>query len=87
MAVNGQNLEMMKLLIDNGADINEKDNFHDTILMNAVRENFVDGINLLLDNNVDVSAINDDNKTALMIAEEFAEYNDPEILEILKHHN
>ena len=45
MAVNGQNLEMMKLLIDNGADINEKDNFHDTILMNAVRENFVDGIN------------------------------------------
>ena len=80
MAVNGHNLEIMKLLIEHGADVNEKDNSNTTIIMNAVNENFVEGVKLLLEHNADISPVDDLNQTVFTIAEEFDE---KEIIDLL----
>ena len=48
--------------------------------MNAVNENFVEGVKLLLEHNADISPVDDSNQTVFTIAEEFDE---KEIIDLL----
>lgn len=63
--------EIVKLLIDNGADVNAKTNFNSTALHYAViNGNSIENIKFLIDNGADVNAKNYEGKTALEIYKE-----------------
>ncbi len=70
--------EDVRLLLDNGADINAKDNGGFTSLMGASWMDHTEIVELLLENGADVNAKNNDGQTALMIVcdcdEEFMDY-------------
>lgn len=75
------NLEMVQLLIDNGADVSITDSTGDTVLLKAIlSEKSYDIIKLLIKNGADVNKANNDKGTPLMKA---AQYNLPEIVKLL----
>ncbi len=55
----------LKALLDEGADVNAKDNYGRTVLMSAVERNRVEMIKALLERGADVNAKDDMGKTAL----------------------
>jgi hypothetical protein len=57
------------VLIDNGADVNAKDNDGWTALMYAAFSGYTETAEVLIDNGADVNAKDNDGLTALMIAE------------------
>jgi len=59
-------LEIVKFLIQNGADVNAEDKYGFTPLMYAASQYNPAVVKLLLDNNADVNAQNKDKKTPLM---------------------
>lgn len=74
-------LEVAKVLIENGAKLNDIDENGDTLLMNTISfptathihnspkiHAGIDGIRLLLENGVDINATNKQGQTALMVA-------------------
>lgn len=73
--------EIAKQLIDNGADVNIKNNNGFTALMSASMNNHIDIVKLLLDNNADVNVNN--GNTALTMAGRFGYI---EIVKILKQY-
>ena len=60
--------EVVKLLIDNGADLNHKSNHGDTALMYAARDGHTDVVKFLIDNGVDLNHKNNVGGTALICA-------------------
>ena len=58
-------IDVVKLLLLEGADINRQDEFKDTPLHNAARYNNTEVARLLLDNRADVNIENNDNETPL----------------------
>ena len=60
--------EVVKLLIDNGADLNHKSNHGDTALMYAARDGHTDVVKFLIDNGVDLNHKNNGGVTALIYA-------------------
>ena len=61
----GGNLEMVKLLVENGADINAKNHYSKTALMIASEYNDIETVKYLVENGADVNAKNEDGKTAI----------------------
>ena len=59
---------LVELLLDNGANVDERDKFGMTPLMRAAQHGRTDVVNFLLDNDADVNAINNYGWNALMIA-------------------
>ena len=65
---NKKGLEIIQILLENGADVNLPDNFGWTPLMFAVEYSNLEIVRLLLNKNADVNSINKDGLTVLMIA-------------------
>jgi ankyrin repeat protein len=61
-------LEIMKLLIFHGADVNSKNDSGNTPLIWASKFGYLEIVKLLIDNNADVISKNKDGKTPLIIA-------------------
>ena len=62
------NLELVKYLVDNKADVNSKNKDSDTPLHNSCRNNSFEIVNYLVDNKANLNAKDKDNKTPLEIA-------------------
>ena len=67
-AVNKGNLEVAKLLLENGADVDARDNLGDTICINVAGKGNLEVIKLLLENGADVNAKGMFSPTPLMNA-------------------
>ena len=79
------NIDIMKLLIGNGADVNLKNKMNMTALTIAVISNKIEAVKLLLDNGAEIdipSTIND--KTPMMFAKE---NQNKEIIELLQEYS
>ena len=80
-AAKSNSLDVAKLLIDKGADVNLKDdNTGATALMHAVGHGNLDMVKLLIENKADINAVDKASQTALMIA---AMNGYPEIAKLL----
>ena len=76
-----ENLEMVKLLIDNGADVSSEADNGKTVLLEAIlSEKSYDIVKLLIEKGADVNRSNDDKQTPLMKA---AQYNLPAVVKLL----
>ena len=62
------NLELVKYLVDNKADVNSKNKSSDTPLHNSCRNNSFEIVNYLVNNKANLNAKDKDNKTPLEIA-------------------
>ena len=62
----GGKLEIVKLLIDKGADINAKDDIGQTVLIDAAWGGSLDVVKFLIDKGLDVNAGNQGGMTVLM---------------------
>ncbi len=82
------NLEMVKLLIANGADVNQKNFRGMTALMAAAIDGIPSVVRYLLEQGADVNAVDKDGTTALMCAEGRRAYFDAsdreEIIQVLR---
>jgi ankyrin repeat protein len=65
-----QNVEILKLLIESGADVDAADDQGNTGLMEGARENIGQVVTILLEHHANVNRINQDQKSALMQAAE-----------------
>ena len=75
--------EVLALLIDNGAEVDEKNKFGETALMNAARWGHPLNAAFLIDAGADINAKTKSGETAL----EFATYSHhKEVVELLKMH-
>ena len=70
-------IEIIKILIENGADINIQNKNGTSALIFACENNNFDMVKFLIDNNVDINSINKNGKSAIDIT------NNPEIKKIL----
>lgn len=75
LATSNCNLEMMKFFIEKGLDVNETDFYDDTTLHTVIKSSTnkkdkLASVELLLANGADISAIGDERKTPLQLAEE-----------------
>lgn len=80
----GNNNEIVKALIQAGADVNATTHTGQTVLMIAVRENDINSVKLLIQAGADVNAKDVFGETALTIANK---YKHTEIIDILKETN
>jgi ankyrin repeat protein len=76
-------LDIVKLLIENGADINAKNEYDYNSLMLASKNGFIDVVSLLINNGADINVENEYGSTALTYA---FKYNNKYIIELLKKH-
>jgi ankyrin repeat protein len=86
-AIPGQHPEIVRLLIENGADVNTKDGFGDTVLMFACEQGHLDLANFLLESGADIHQVNTNvfrGKTALMGA---AGAGQAEVVKLLLAHH
>ena len=67
-AVMAKNSEIIKFLIEKGADINAPDKGGQTSLMYAVQNNFIDIANLLIEKDANIDAQDNNGQTVLMFA-------------------
>ncbi|MCL2334850.1 MAG: ankyrin repeat domain-containing protein [Endomicrobia bacterium] len=77
---NMQNLETVKLLIANGADVNAKNSFGDTPLLSYAYRSNADIIKVLIDAGADVNASSKKGETPLMRAAKFNDINVAKLL-------
>ncbi len=86
-ALPGQHKEIARLLIENGADVNTKDGFGDTVLMFACEQGHLDLADFLLERGADINQVNTKvfrGQTALMSA---ARAGQVEAVKLLLAHN
>ena len=83
-AINRGNSDILRLLIDAGADVNGESNIDRSPLFRAIRDGDKEKVRLLLENGADVNITNDEGETALHSA---ALYGNKEILELLLDYN
>jgi ankyrin repeat protein len=81
-------LEMVKLLVANGANVNQKNFRGATALMGAATDGPASVVSYLIENGADVKARDDDGHTALMYAEnqkqEFGATDRDEVIQLLR---
>ncbi|WP_164968144.1 ankyrin repeat domain-containing protein [Arcobacter sp. CECT 8986] len=63
IAARNNNVEIAKLLIDNNAKLDEKDNFKDTALLDAIKNNYIDMSKLLICNGANINIKDEQNLT------------------------
>jgi hypothetical protein len=63
-------LDVIKLLLGHGADIDATDDLGETALMEAAKRGYLDAVRLLVDEGADKSLVSSENKTALVYARE-----------------
>jgi ankyrin repeat protein len=83
----GQHKEIVRLLIENGADVNTKGGFGDTVLMFACEQGHLDLADFLLERGADINEVNNKvflGRTALMGA---AWYGQVEAVKLLLAHD
>ena len=69
MATRFNRTDVIKRLVDEGADVNRRDRYdEDTPLHWAARNNYTEVVRLLLDNGADINLKNFDNKTPFHVA-------------------
>jgi ankyrin repeat protein len=76
-------LEIVKILLDKGADVNTKDNYGSTALMMASRDGRIEVVKLLLSKKADANAKDEDGDTALIKA---TNEGNTEMMDLLKSH-
>ena len=81
--ING-NIEVVKLLLENGADVNLVEKYSYNALICACFNGYTEIVKLLLEYNADVNMVNKWGMTALMWAEQ---NESTEIIELLNKHN
>ena len=82
MQLSWANLDAAQMLLENGADVNTKDDWGSTPLMNAVySESGIETVQLLLDNGADPTLKDSEGKTAYDYA---VENKDAELRDLLK---
>jgi ankyrin repeat protein len=69
-AVNNSNIEIVKLLLENKAEVNWKDGFQTTALIYAASKGNKDMVILLLDNGADINANDGQGNTVFSAAKE-----------------
>ncbi len=74
------NFDVIKTLIEHGADVNIVNGYKNTALMHAVEKNNADIVQLLLENKADMEVKNRNGYTALMIAIEKSSYESAQLL-------
>ena len=67
-SIRGDDLEIVKYLLENGADINAKDNYGTTALMKASSNGQLEIVQFLIENGADINIKNNEGKTALDVA-------------------
>jgi ankyrin repeat protein len=77
-----ENIEVMKLLLEKGADVNLKNKMNMTALTMAVISNKQDAVKLLLENKADIHLKNYRGVTVLDVAKKTK--NNPEMIKLLK---
>jgi ankyrin repeat protein len=75
--------KVVKVLIENGADVNAQDDDGDTPLSNALYQRHMEIIKELIKNGADVNIKVDNGRTPLHIASDWLGLQNPEIIEIL----
>lgn len=80
-AAYGNYIDLLKLLLKNGADVNSVAKGGYTALLGATGLGIVEVVKFLIDNGADINAKNEQGKTALMIVEEHKKLK---IVELLK---
>ncbi|WP_210463126.1 ankyrin repeat domain-containing protein [Rufibacter roseolus] len=80
-AVNNSNIEIVKLLIANQAQIDWKDGFNTTALMYAASKGNKEVVELLLASGADVNATDGDGNTVLTAAKES---KNPEVISLIE---
>ena len=68
VACSGGNLDLLRLLIENKADLDRKSNVGDTGLVLAAREGHFECVNMMMEAKADVACKNYDDDTALTTA-------------------
>jgi len=74
IACENEYLEIVKLLIENGADINKSDNYGQTPLFIACQNGYLEIVKLLIENGADINKSNNNGKTPLFIAREYQRF-------------
>ena len=69
-----QSIEMIYLLVHNGADINSQDFRGNTVLMHYAKRSWFEGVKLILDLGANPNYLNKDYDTALSIAKKTSKY-------------
>ena len=72
-AAGSNQIDVVKLVLRKGADVNRQDDNKDTPLHEAARRNYTDVARLLLQNGADVNIRNYHNKTPLDVAQKGSE--------------
>ena len=80
IAIEDDDLDMVELLVDNGADVNAMDEDGNTALMVSLQTHNLKMVSFLLRKHVNVNTRNMRNETALQLANM---YNWPEAIELL----
>eukprot|EP00210_Caulerpa_lentillifera_P006976 g6671.t1 len=68
LAISQKNFSIMKVLLDEGVDVESKGNLDSTPLMSACASGFLDGVKLLIENGADLNASCSDGATSLTLA-------------------
>ena len=71
--------QIIKLLVENGADINASDRYGDTVLIYAIQDLHFDIIKYLIQNGADIHHVNKKGKTPLMVAVDNSPFEFPNV--------
>lgn len=87
IAVSNDDIYSTTFLIERGANINVASKHQETLLHKAIRKGFYDITQILIDNNIDITAVNDKGYDPLCLASKLGRENEVELLLTAKELN